>query len=313
MINKIYGKHTFYFTLFTVGLSIFALLGKDFFSSINELIILLFCLFLILSIGISHGALDNYKANKLLRIYKLKNKAIFFSTYIFISALVIFIWSLFSTYTLLAFLIIASYHFGLEDTSFLHKGNSLLDQFFYLIKGSLVVFAPLFFHFDETLKIFETLMISKIFLTFLELEHWIINLCLFLSFIGYLYFIYKNKFEDFEVLFLDMLSIIILNYVFSPIIAFTVYFCFLHSIRHIISLSNELDKNDFSNGVKIFIKKALPLTVVTAILYLVASILLSKSYGLNDVIIKVIFIGLASLTFPHILLEYLLEINEKRN
>ena len=81
----------------------------------------------------------------------------------------------------------------------------------------------------------------------------------------------------------------------------------------IISLSNELDKNDFSNGVKIFIKKALPLTVVTAILYLVASILLSKYYGLNVVIIKVIFIGLASLTFPHILLEYLLEINEKRN
>ena len=78
-------------------------------------------------------------------------------------------------------------------------------------------------------------------------------------------------------------------------------------------MSNELDKNDFSNGVKIFIKKALPLTVVTAILYLVASILLSKSYGLNDVIIKVIFIGLASLTFPHILLEYLLEINEKRD
>ena len=62
-----------------------------------------------------------------------------------------------------------------------------------------------------------------------------------------------------------------------------------------------------------FVKKALPLTVVTAILYLVASILLSKSYGLNDVIITVIFIGLASLTFPHILLEYLLEINEKRN
>ena len=60
------------------------------------------------------------------------------------------------------------------------------------------------------------------------------------------------------------------------------------------------------------VKKALPLTVVTAILYLIATIFLSKSYGLNDVIIKVIFIGLASLTFPHILLEYLLEINEKR-
>ena len=313
MIKKIYGKHIFYFTLFTVVLSAITLLTKNIFSFTNETITLFICLFLILSVGISHGALDNYKANKLLKIYNIKNKSIFFIIYIFISVLVIFVWSLYGTFTLLAFLFVASYHFGLEDTSFLHKGNSFLDQIFYLIKGSLIIFAPLFFHFDETLKIFETLMLSKAFLTFIEIEHWIINLCLFLSFIGYIYFAYKNKFDDFEVLFLDMLSILILNYIFSPIIAFTVYFCFLHSIRHIISLSNELDKNDFSNGVKVFIKKALPLTVVTALLYFMATFYLSKSYGLNDVIIKVIFIGLASLTFPHILLEYLLEINEKRN
>ena len=313
MIKKIYGKHIFYFTLFTVVLSATTLLTKNIFSFTNETITLFICLFLILSIGISHGALDNYKANKLLKIYRIKNKAIFFIIYIFISVLVIFVWSLYGTFTLLAFLLVASYHFGLEDTSFLHKGNSFLDQIFYLIKGSLIIFAPLFFHFDETLKIFETLMLSKAFLTFLEIEHWVINLCLFLSFIGYIYFAYKNKFDDFEVLFLDMLSILILNYIFSPIIAFTVYFCFLHSIRHIISLSYELDKNDFSNGVKVFIKKALPLTVLTALLYFIATFYLSKSYGLNDVIIKVIFIGLASLTFPHILLEYLLEINEKRN
>ena len=157
MIKKIYGQHIFYFTLLTVVLSTIALLTKNISSFTNETIILFVCLFLILSIGISHGALDNYKANKLLTIYRVKNKLIFFIIYIFISALVIFIWSLYSTYTLLAFLFVASYHFGLEDTSFLHKGNSLLDQLFYLIKGSLIIFAPLFFHFDETLKVFEVL------------------------------------------------------------------------------------------------------------------------------------------------------------
>ena len=65
-----------------------------------------------------------------------------------------------------------------------------------------------------------------------------------------------------------MFSIIVLNYVFSPLIAFTIYFCFLHSVRHIVSISYDLDKNDFLNGVKLFVKKALPLTIVTAILYL---------------------------------------------
>ena len=313
MIKNIYGKHTFYFSVLTIVLSMIALITENNIEFLNKSVIPLICLFLILSIGISHGALDNYKANKLFLIYKLKGKAIFFIIYIFICVLVIFIWSLYPTLALLSFLTVASYHFGLEDTSFLHEGNSFLDQIFYLFKGSLIIFAPLFFHFDETLKIFETLFLSKEILIFLENEHWIINVCLSLSILGYFYFVYKNKFNDFEILFLDMLSVLILNYVFTPLIAFTIYFCFLHSIRHIISISFELDPSNFIIGIKSFVKKALPLTVVTALLYLLAIAFLSNTYGLNDVIIKVIFIGLASLTFPHILLEYLLEINETKN
>ena len=311
MIKKIYGKHTFYFTILTISLSAIGLLIGNKFNFFNELIISFFCLFLILSIGISHGALDNYKANKLLSIYKIKNKSIFFIIYILISATIILIWNLYSSYTLIAFLIVASYHFGREDTSFLYQEHSNIDQALYLIKGSLIIFAPLFFHFDETLKIFETLMLSNNFIIFLQDEHWLINVSLFLSILGYFYFIFRNKLKDFEILLLDMLSIIILNFVFSPLIAFTLYFCFLHSVRHIISISHELNKNDFLKGVKVFIRKALPLTIITAILYLFAALFLSKFFSLNDVIIKVIFIGLASLTFPHILLEYLLEINEK--
>ena len=313
MIKKIYGKHTFYFSVLAIVLSIIKLIAVNNLEFSNEYIISFICLFLILSVGISHGAMDNYKANKLLLIYKINNKSIFFIVYILISTFVILLWSLYGSLTLLSFLLIASYHFGREDTAFLHEGNSNLDQLLYLIKGSLIVFSPLFFHFDETLKIFETLFLDKKILLFLEDEHWIINICLGLSILGYFYFVYKNKFKDFEILFLDMLSILILNYFFTPLIAFTIYFCFLHSIRHIISISYDLNPGNFYSGVKIFIKKALPLTVITAVLYLLSVVFLSNSYGLNDVVIKVIFIGLASLTFPHILLEYLIEKNEKRN
>ena len=312
MIKKTYGKHTFYFSALTIALLIIALISRSNEVFSNELITPIVCLFFILSVGISHGAMDNYKGKKLLLIYKINNKSIFFIIYILISAFVILFWNFYSSLTLLFFLLVASYHFGREDTSFLHNGNSNLDQLFYLIKGSMIVFAPLFFHFDETLKIFETLFLGKEILIFLKNEHWIINIFLGLSILGYFYFVYKNKLKDFEILFLDMLNILILNYVFTPLIAFTIYFCFLHSIRHIISISYELNPSNFLDGVKAFIKKALPLTIVTAVLYLLAIVFLSNSYGLNDVIIKVIFIGLASLTFPHILLEYLIEKNEKR-
>ena len=313
MIKKIYGKHTFYFSVLTICLSIISLLIAGNFKLSNELITPLLCLFFILSLGISHGAMDNYKANKLLKIYKLNNKLIFFVIYILISFSVILLWSIYSSLTLLFFLLVASYHFGREDTSFLHKGNSMLDQLLYLVKGSLIVFSPLFFHFEETLKIFEILFLSKNILIFIAEEHWIINVCLSLNILGYFYFAFKNSFEDFEIIFLDLLSILILNYFFTPLIAFTIYFCFLHSIRHIISIAYELNPSNFLDGFKNFVKKALPLTIITAVLYLISIVFLSNSYVLNDAIIKVIFIGLASLTFPHILLEYLIEINEKRN
>ena len=106
-------------------------------------------------------------------------------------------------------------------------------------------------------------------------------------------------------------SLIILNFFLSPILAFTLYFCFLHSIRHSITLIFELDRS-FKPGLKKFIIKAIPLTFITAVIFLFAIYFLNNFYMLDEAIYKVIFIGLASLTFPHILLEYLLEKNEKR-
>ena len=111
----------------------------------------------------------------------------------------------------------------------------------------------------------------------------------------------------------DLWSILALNYFFPPLVAFTLYFCFLHSFRHTISLSYDLNPSNFAIGLKIFIKKAVTLTLTTAALFIFATAMLVKNYGIDSSILKVIFIGLASLTFPHILLEYILEKDEKRN
>ena len=312
-MKNIYGKHTFYFSVLTIIFSILTLIFAKNFEFSNQTIVPFVCLFLILSVGISHGALDNYKANKILKIYKINNKLVFYFSYISLSILIIISWIFFSLITLSIFLLIASYHFGREDTSFLMKKNTSFDELLYLVKGSLIIFSPLFFHTEETLKIFELLFINNNFLIFIKNEHWVINVCLIFNFLGYLYFVFRNNFDNFEILFLDLLLILIINFVFSPLLAFTIYFCFLHSIRHIISIVLELDEANFSNGIKLFIKKALPLTIITAILYLLAVFFIANFYGFNTAIMQVIFIGLASLTFPHILLEYLIEKNETKN
>jgi Brp/Blh family beta-carotene 15,15'-monooxygenase len=274
----------------------------------------LICLLLILSIGISHGSLDHIKGQKLLNTLKINNIYFFYIGYIFIAICIIVIWLIFPIITLTLFLFVASYHFGKEDTVFLINNHLSFNQILYFLKGALIIIAPLNFHFEETINIFKLLFVESekfyIYLGLLESFKIIPILFLLSIFSSFYLFLKSFKFMNFSI-FLDFFSILILNYYLPPLLAFTLYFCFLHSIRHSFSLILEIDNNNFKNGLILFIKKALPLTILTSIIYLIVLFYLSNLFELNDAILKVIFIGLASLTFPHILLEYLLEKNEK--
>ena len=307
-INKINFLHSIIFFIITSATSIIF----DQFQNLN--ISPIICLLLILSIGISHGALDNQKGRKLLDIYRIKSIYVFYSIYLMIAVSIIVIWFFTPTLSLITFLIVAAYHFGKEDTEFLITKKSNINIILYFLKGILIIIAPLMFHFVETINIFKLLLIQNesfyLFLNFIE-NNYIISFIFLISLLTNIYF-FLTGFKIVNLLiFFDFTSILILNYFFAPLVAFTLYFCFLHSFRHSLSLITELDKYNFNNGLLIFIKKAAPLTILTAIFYLLSLYYLSNHYLVNEAIYKVIFIGLASLTFPHILLEYFLEKNEK--
>ena len=307
-IKKINLTHSFIFFLFSIILPVIIFKLNNF--NIPPLI----CLLLILTIGVSHGSLDHVKGKKLFNILNINKISIFYFSYILIAILVIIIWIIIPFISLMIFLLVASYHFGKEDTQFLINENSYLNQLLFFLKGLLIIVAPIFFHFEETITIFKLLLVdSEIFystLEFIEVNK-ILPIAIILSSLSSI-FLFLRKFEIKKfIVFFDYFSILILNYYLTPLVAFTVYFCFLHSIRHSITLIYEIDKNDFKNGLKVFAQKALPLTVLTAIFCLIGLYLLNNNYDFNSSILKIIFIGLASLTFPHILLEYFLEKNEK--
>jgi len=270
---------------------------------------IIFCLFLILILGISHGALDNLKGKKLLRLFGYRSLFSFYLVYILISFLIIFFWLLFPNTVLLLFLIVAAYHFGKEDTVFSFKEKFLISECLYFLKGSAVILAPLLFQKEETNEIFLILNFT-VFKSPLFNDHFLITL-LCLSFLSSLFISSKENSDLKGLMIMDFFSLIILNLFLTPVLAFTIYFCFLHSIRHSITLIFELDKS-FKSGFKKFINRAIPLTFVTGVVFLIAVYFLNNFFTLDVAIYKVIFIGLASLTFPHILLEYLLEKNEKR-
>ena len=299
-MNKINYYHSLIFFNFCIFLSAFEYLRNN-----DPLII---CLFLILSLGISHGALDNLKGIKLLKIYNYRSTSLFYVSYIFVGLSVIIFWLIFPKLILMIFLIVASYHFGKEDSEFIKSSSNF--EFIYFLKGCVIIAAPLIFHKSETLAIFEYLNfeISQSFLV----NNYFLWLILILGFIANILISLSQNFEIKSLLLMDYISILILNYFLNPLLAFTIYFCFLHSARHSFKLSNELNNKSLIEGFKKFTLKAIPLTILTAILFVISLIILKNYYVLDNAISKIIFIGLASLTFPHILLEYLLEKNEKK-
>ena len=307
-IKRINFNHSFIFFLFCNILSLITFINN------NLIISPLICFLLILSIGVSHGSLDNMKGKKLFEIFKINNFFIFYLLYVSLAILIIFFWVIFPSISLTLFLIVASYHFGKEDTSFLINNESFYDSLLFFLKGSLIVLAPMYFHFDETINIFKFLLIeNEAFYNFLDFVETgkILLYGIILSTLSNILLLVKNfELKKFTI-FLDYFSILIINYYFSPLVAFTFYFCFLHSIRHSITLIFDLNRDDLRTGLNIFLKKALPLTILTAIFCLISLYFLNNTYSFDSSILKIIFIGLASLTFPHILLEYLLEKNEK--
>jgi len=310
-------KHSIWFTVLVIillGVFVFDYQGPETASKIikdnpiiNNNTTNLICFFLIATIGVSHGSLDNYKGKKLLKFYSLKNSIIFYLSYILVALLIILLWKVLPTATLFIFLVIAAYHFGKEDSlEKVKKSNFKL--LYYFSRGSVIIFAPLAFHTNETIEIFRIIS-SAAFTDYLfNLEKYYFFKLMLGIVILTSYLISGRESASF---YFEIPSILAINYFFTPFFAFTIYFCFLHSVRHIVSLSSELNKENIKKGLNMFFNKALPLSLITAILFIIALYFLLDLNQLNEAIFKVIFIGLASLTFPHILLEYLIEKNEK--
>ena len=321
-LKILHNKHSNYFFLLTIFLCLLQFLIKV---DTDQSWVWLTCFFLIMTIGVSHGGLDNLKGKKLFDKLKLKNNfSLFYLAYILIAILISILWFNFGQLCLWGFLIVASYHFGKEDTpdELILKNknkNQLLIFLKYLAKGSTVIVMAFYFHFEETIGIFQFLSTDSYFLGFYEIDiaglewqddiRWALYFCILINIWGHIYLKLKKYWSS---LLQDFLSVVFLNLIFEPFVAFTIYFCFLHSIRHSLLWSSKLFRKKM-NLLKEFSIRSFPMTLLTAIIFITSVYFLSLIGGFLYInIILVTFVGLASLTFPHILLEYLIERNEQK-
>ena len=150
-LKIIHNKHSNYFFLLTIFLCLLQFFIKI---DTDQGWVYLTCFFLIITIGISHGGLDNLKGKKLFNKLKLKNNfSLFYLAYISITILILILWFNFGQICLWVFLIVASYHFGKEDTpSVFTLENKNKNQLFiflkYFARGSTIIVMALYLHFE---------------------------------------------------------------------------------------------------------------------------------------------------------------------
>ena len=251
----------------------------------------IFALLMVVVIGLPHGALDGAVAMHLGVGRSINAILKFLASYLLCAIFVIIIWYNFPDLSLVVFLIISMIHFGWGDAN-----SNLRPQFFLQIvsHGGIVTFGIVYFHVDEVLPIFDMLTQSNSYFV-IQFSKFIFYIISFFTFI-YFTLIFRN--QALRLRFLELIFVWLIVIFVPPLLSFAVYFCFVHTARHIRNIWNELK---IKINPKIIISQAIILTIASWIFGIFALYYIDSG-DLDSDIIRVIFIGLAALTVPHMIL-----------
>ena len=247
---------------------------------------------LILIFGVPHGAFDASIALTLGYYKNFISKLFFIFIYLSLALAIALIWYLYPQFTLIIFLFVSIFHFGLGDINWSKSFKCLLSAY---INGGIVIFGISFFHDSEVDLIYKILLDS------INTDNvWMIlkfGLLLWLILLPFHFYINFDEFKRAYIIRITSLVLIIYNT--NAIFAFSFYFCFIHSFNHVKRILPSLRTNLSDKNIK---NMFLFFTFLTWGLGFVILSYLNYYGSLDHSIIKVTFIGLAALTFPHMIL-----------
>ena len=239
---------------------------------------------LIFFLGVPHGALDPVFAQKILHVDNWKSWFKFIVAYLVLMVGVVGIWWKFPLFFISIFLILSILHFS-RDLNF------ATAKVIRILYGGSMIVLPALLHFNEMKQLFSLLLNDNIALEIINFLHIIAWPWLLAIIISIFYESVKNLSVSIEILALTLLTIFA-----QPLIGFTVYFCAMHSVRHILR-TQAYASIRFNRLVLISLA---PMMGVSLLLVL-------GWFYLPDVpdyqrIIQFVFVTLAALTIPHMLL-----------
>ena len=273
--------------ILSTGLFIFlsGFVEKNTSSNTLSIILITFIVFF----GLPHGALDTLIAKKF-NLYKNFFQFLVFNFFYISLALIVFIvWQIIPVFSLFIFLAISGYHFSEDWDSY------NITKIKKLALGFSIINLPLLFNKNLVEEIYFYITKSDYIYHFSSFQ--IAISCL--NFLFLLYFLLSNTISI--NIFLQIIMLILSAYILEPILFFICYFCFFHSIKNFKESKTLLLE---INKIKITLA-ALINTFLSVILGIIIFFFIYSDFNLQN-ITSLIFIGLAALTVPHMLLRILI-------
>ena len=240
---------------------------------------------LVVVFGLPHGALDPWLAERGGLSNHWRALVIFNVLYMGIAALVVLIWMWLPAMSLAIFLVISAWHFGGDWRAEL----SLAPR---LVAGSMLLLLPIGFHEDNVAMLFGHLSGAggQALAQTLALPTWLLS-AVMAALIG------LACWRRHWLAALEFACLLLLASAALPLVYFAVYFCSLHSLRHLAGLFRQAPPIERPRLWRMAVVYTLATLALAGVLWG-----LWAHLPLDTLVLKLVFIGLAAVTMPHMML-----------
>ena len=239
--------------------------------------------------GLAHGSLDIFTAKRFNLIKSNRSLIFFLTIYISIPIFFFYFWLKFPNLFFIFFLILSGLHFGISDRE---SKSFLIRKMEVLLRAIIIIILPVRFYTEEIKEIFLFFFVSDNFIiTFYYQSEFFLYFAIFIVIFFIISFLLKKISKN---LIIEIILLIFCFTYFKPLISFFIYFCFLHSIKHLLH-----EKLKLNLSFKKLFLKTLPMTVLSC-LFIIFLILTVNQNNILDV--SHIVIAISSLTISHIFL-----------
>lgn len=235
-------------------------------------------------LGLPHGALDPLVAAQVWGARPHFTMVRFVVVYVAVAALFAAVWISIPTVALVGFLSISAYHFGSD-------WNGRCSAWGQSAFGIVIVTVSTLCKGGQVEEIYRQLGASSV--------HQLVAVSRVLAVVAVAGALFaalrRSKFQKSN--FLELSTVLIGGLFLPPLLFFTCYFCLLHSPRHLMQTARTLGLR----GLQEIVRSAAP-TVVATLLLAAGLWRFLPSSVYSERVIQLVFIGLAALTAPHMLL-----------